>query len=153
MLGLSKGGLQVNKCKKMYTECLDDLVKLASLQTSLKTLDEALKVTNRRVNALEFVILPKIVNTIAYIISELDEQEREDNYRIKKVKDLRSAEEEEAARLLKAEKAKALKEMREQALADKGTGNKANANASADQPSALDEFKVNPDDDLTDLFT
>jgi len=49
-----------------------------------------LKVTNRRVNALEFVIMPQLNNTIKYIISELDEMEREDQYRIKKVKDIRT---------------------------------------------------------------
>ena len=32
---------------------IDKLIKLASLQTSFKTLDDALKVTNRRVNALK----------------------------------------------------------------------------------------------------
>jgi len=70
-------------------------VALASLQTSLKTLDEALKVTNRRVNALEFVVMPQLSNTIKYVLSELDELEREDQYRIKKVKDLRQREEDE----------------------------------------------------------
>jgi len=80
----------------MFTKTLDDLVLLASLQTSLRTLDEALKITNRRVNALEFVVIPKLENTITYIKSELDELEREDTYRIKKVKDLRSQDSAEA---------------------------------------------------------
>jgi len=90
MVGLSKGGQAVNKCRESFIKTLDDCVQLASLQTSLKTLDEALKVTNRRVNALEFVIMPQLNNTIKYIISELDELEREDQYRIKKVKDIRT---------------------------------------------------------------
>jgi len=99
-IGLSKGGNIVNKSREIWTHALEDLVQLASLQTSVKTLDDALKVTNRRVNALEFVIMPMLYNTIKYIISELDELEREDQYRIKKVKDLRSTEDEtEAAEL------------------------------------------------------
>lgn len=61
------------------------MVRLASLQTAFVTLDEAIKLTNRRVNALENVVLPRIVNTIAYIESELDEMEREEIFRIKKV--------------------------------------------------------------------
>jgi len=89
LVGLSKGGQAVNKCRDSFQKTLDDLVQLASLQTSLRSLDEALKITNRRVNALEFVIMPQLNNTIKYIISELDELEREDQYRIKKVKDIR----------------------------------------------------------------
>lgn len=91
MVGLSKGGTEVNACKESFVETLSDLIKLASLQTSLKTLDEALKVTNRRVNALEFVITPRLANTITYIKAELGELEREDTYRIKKVKDVMKA--------------------------------------------------------------
>jgi len=105
LVGLSKGGQSVNKCKESFTKTLDDCVQLASLQTSLKTLDEALKVTNRRVNALEFVIMPQLNNTIKYIISELDELEREDQYRIKKVKDIRSQQDEAEAAIAKAEAA------------------------------------------------
>jgi V-type H+-transporting ATPase subunit D len=89
IVGLVKGGAQVSKCRERFTSLLDDIVTLASLQTSLKTLDEALKVTNRRVNALEFVVMPKLVASIKYVISELDEMEREDTFRIKKIKDMR----------------------------------------------------------------
>lgn len=97
MVGLSKGGTEVNVCKDSFTETLSDLIKLASLQTSLKTLDEALKVTNRRVNALEFVITPRLENTITYINAELGELEREDTYRIKKVKDVMKKKSEEGS--------------------------------------------------------
>lgn len=103
MVGLSKGGQAVTKCRESFSTTLDDLVQLASLQTSLKTLDEALKVTNRRVNALEFVVMPQLNNTIKYIISELDELEREDQFRIKKVKDIRMQQDEEEQKLNEAE--------------------------------------------------
>eukprot|EP00604_Paraphysomonas_vestita_P004397 CAMPEP_0174825916 /NCGR_PEP_ID=MMETSP1107-20130205/43261_1 /TAXON_ID=36770 /ORGANISM="Paraphysomonas vestita, Strain GFlagA" /LENGTH=101 /DNA_ID=CAMNT_0016058053 /DNA_START=2092 /DNA_END=2397 /DNA_ORIENTATION=- len=48
-------------------------------------MDEALKVTNRRVNALENVTIPKIEAVLSYISKELDELEREDFTRLKKV--------------------------------------------------------------------
>lgn len=88
MVGLSRGGADVQKCKAKFQDALKDLIRLASLQTSLKTLDEALKVTNRRVNALEFVVIPKLENTIKYITSELEELEREEFTRLKKVRDI-----------------------------------------------------------------
>jgi V-type H+-transporting ATPase subunit D len=48
-------------------------------------LDEVIKVTNRRVNALEHILIPRTENTIKYINSELDELDREEFYRLKKV--------------------------------------------------------------------
>lgn len=44
-----------------------------------------IKITNRRVNAIEHVIMPKIENTIKFITSELDEADREEFFRLKKV--------------------------------------------------------------------
>ncbi len=83
--GLAQGGQQISDARNTFGGTLDLLVKLASLQTSFIILDEAIKLTNRRVNALENVVQPKIANTIKYIISELDEMEREDFFRLKLV--------------------------------------------------------------------
>ena len=43
--------------------------------------------TNRRVNALEFILIPRIKEIISYIDKELDEEAREDFFRLKKVTD------------------------------------------------------------------
>lgn len=85
LTGLGRGGEQIQRLKKTYTEVVALLVEIASLQTSFVTLDEVIKATNRRVNAIEHVIIPKYERTVAYIISELDEAEREEFYRLKKV--------------------------------------------------------------------
>merc|ERR1712080_582794 len=100
LAGLAKGGQQLKRLKLNYQKAINLLVELASLQTSFITLDEVIKITNRRVNAIEHVIIPKIERTLAYIVSELDELEREEFYRLKKVQDkkkkIRKQKEEEA---------------------------------------------------------
>eukprot|EP00467_Chlorarachnion_reptans_P006007 CAMPEP_0114518268 /NCGR_PEP_ID=MMETSP0109-20121206/18349_1 /TAXON_ID=29199 /ORGANISM="Chlorarachnion reptans, Strain CCCM449" /LENGTH=258 /DNA_ID=CAMNT_0001698869 /DNA_START=32 /DNA_END=808 /DNA_ORIENTATION=- len=103
LVGLSAGGAQVTQCRKAYYAVLKDLVDLASLKTQLVTLDDAFKVTNRRVNALDYVVLPRIHNTIKYIQDELDEMEREEFSRLKKVKDVLEEKAAEADKALKAE--------------------------------------------------
>lgn len=85
LVGMSRGGQRITQCRKTFVLALKLLIELASLQTSFVKLDEAIKITNRRVNALEHVVIPRIENTIAYIISELDELEREEFFRLKKV--------------------------------------------------------------------
>ncbi|TXG55719.1 hypothetical protein EZV62_020975 [Acer yangbiense] len=85
LTGLARGGQQVQLCRAAYIKAIELLVELASLQTSFLTLDEAIKTTNRRVNALENVVKPRLENTITYIKGELDELEREDFFRLKKI--------------------------------------------------------------------
>jgi V-type H+-transporting ATPase subunit D len=103
LTGLGKGGQQVQRCRETYARAVETLVELASLQTAFVILDEVIKVVNRRVNAIEHVsegtysvsvfvmlsllqvIIPRTENTIKYINSELDEMDREEFYRLKKV--------------------------------------------------------------------
>ena len=71
---------------------------MASLQTAFHTLDEEIKMTSRRVNALEYVLIPRIEEIIHYITQaawgvnvwrlteEMDEQAREEFFRVKKAR-------------------------------------------------------------------
>jgi len=85
MTGLGRGGERVQRSKEAYQQAVRLLVELATLQTSFLLLDEVIKMTNRRVNAIEHVVIPKIENTIVYVTSELDEQDREEFFRLKKI--------------------------------------------------------------------
>lgn len=101
-LGLVGEGKKIVAVRDKFTILLDKLIKLASLQTSFVTLDEAMKVTNRRVNALENVTIPKIEGILKYIERELDELEREDFTRLKLVKGKKELAQKKEAALMKA---------------------------------------------------
>lgn len=124
LTGLGKGGQQVQRCRETYARAVETLVELASLQTAFVILDEVIKVVNRRVNAMwvafayverrveangrsEHVIIPRTENTIKYINAELDELDREEFYRLKKVsgKKQRDTAAEEAERQAKKQAA------------------------------------------------
>ena len=106
LIGLGTGGKQIQDCRKSFTEAVDLFIELASLQTAFLTLDEAIKTTNRRVNALEHVVVPKLENTIAYIKGELDELEREEFFRLKKVQGNKKKHTEAARKLHEAQDAR-----------------------------------------------
>ncbi|KAL9089842.1 MAG: hypothetical protein Q9159_002312 [Coniocarpon cinnabarinum] len=106
LTGLGKGGQQVQKCKETFTRAVETLVELASLQTAFVILDEVIKTVNRRVNAIEHVIIPRTENTIAYINSELDEVDREEFFRLKKVKGLKEAAQREEDKKIQASRAR-----------------------------------------------
>lgn len=83
--GLARGGEALKEARRTFRHVLGLTLKVASLQVAWVTLDEAIKVTNRRVNALDKVVIPKVQGTIAFINSELDELEREEFFRLKMV--------------------------------------------------------------------
>lgn len=101
----SRGGQIIHKVKKNYQTAIQILVEMASLQTSFLALDAVIKQVNRRVNAIKTIIIPRIQRTIHYIIEELDEQEREEFYRMKLVKSKKMKMIEEKKMLLAAKAA------------------------------------------------
>lgn len=109
-LGLVGGGKKIVAVREKYTILLQNMIKLASLQTSFVTLDEAMKVTNRRVNALDNVTIPKIERVLDHISRELDELEREDFTRLKLVQSKKHAEIAERQKLKDAEMAKKMEQ-------------------------------------------
>merc|ERR1719230_1632384 len=90
-LGLGHGGSVINACREQHLIAVKKVVQLASLQTAFNTLDEEIKMTSRRVNALEYVIIPRINEIVAYITQEMDEQSREEFFRVKKVVEKKKA--------------------------------------------------------------
>jgi len=84
-IGVASGGAVIQANRKIHHQAVRILVNLASLQTSFVALDEEIKMTSRRVNALEYVLIPKMENIISVMIQEMDEEAREDFYRVKKV--------------------------------------------------------------------
>merc|ERR1712113_179233 len=84
-LGVAHGGAVIDRCRQEYLKAIQWLVKLASLQTAFCTLDAEIKMTSRRVNALEYVLTPRIEDPCHYITQQMDEESREEFFRVKKV--------------------------------------------------------------------
>lgn len=64
------------------------MLKLAALEKEVQLLAAEIEKTRRRVNALEYVMIPQFEETIKYIQMKLDENERGNQTRLMKVKDM-----------------------------------------------------------------
>ncbi len=68
------------------TEAVKAVVELSGAEAAVRKLAEAIASTKRRVNSLEYVVIPRMLNTIRYIEMHLEEREREDFFRLKRIK-------------------------------------------------------------------
>jgi V/A-type H+-transporting ATPase subunit D len=73
---------------KALSGVLPYLLELAELEKSAQLLAEEIEKTRRRVNALEYVMIPQLTETIRYITMKLEENERGNLTRLMKVKDM-----------------------------------------------------------------
>lgn len=84
LTGLGGGGQHVHDVREAFLQTLEHIIKMAFVKSSVSTLKDAAYKCNIRLNGLEFVMVPKLEQTLLYITSELDETDREDTYRLKK---------------------------------------------------------------------
>lgn len=70
------------------SEVLSRMLELAEVEKTCQMLADEIEKTRRRVNALEYVMIPQLEETIRYITMKLDEDERGNRTRLMKVKDM-----------------------------------------------------------------
>ncbi len=71
-----------------FKKILEEIVRLGEIEKSVKLLAKDIEKTKRRVNALEYIIIPALEEKRRFIQFQLDEREREDFFRMKRVKSL-----------------------------------------------------------------
>lgn len=69
-------------------EVFQSMLKLAQIEKTAQLLAEEIEKTRRRVNALEYVVIPQTQENIRYITMKLDENDRSNTTRLMKVKDM-----------------------------------------------------------------
>lgn len=77
---------EVDYSSKKMSELIVKLIKLAEVEKACAMLAVEIERNKRRVNALEYVMIPQLEETIKYIRSKLDENERSATTRLMKVK-------------------------------------------------------------------
>ena len=90
--GYAFTGYDLDKSVELLSEALPDMLKLAESEKAAQLLAAEIEKTRRRVNALEYVMIPNYQDTIKYITMKLDENERSNTTRLMKIKDMMVAE-------------------------------------------------------------
>jgi H(+)-transporting ATP synthase, vacuolar type, subunit D len=86
--GLSFTSADLDDAVKNLSEVLPQLLKLAEVEKSCQLMAAEIEKTRRRVNALEYMVIPELQETIRSIVMKLDENERSGQVRLMKVKDM-----------------------------------------------------------------
>ncbi|WXG43027.1 MAG: V-type ATP synthase subunit D [Promethearchaeati archaeon SRVP18_Atabeyarchaeia-1] len=77
---------KMDEATKKFQQAVQMIVRLAETEIAVRKLAEEIDKTKRRVNALKYIIIPRIGNTIVYIQFHLEEVAREDFFRLKRIK-------------------------------------------------------------------
>jgi V/A-type H+-transporting ATPase subunit D len=86
---------RIDETADAYETLVEEIILAAEVETAMKKMLDEIEKTKRRVNALEFTLLPQLYENQEYIEQKLEEQEREEIFRLKKIKSKKEAEESE----------------------------------------------------------
>ncbi len=86
--GFAETSGELDGAVEALADVFQDMLRLAEIEKTAQLLAEEIEKTRRRVNALEYVMIPQMQESIKYISMKLEENERSATIRLMKVKDM-----------------------------------------------------------------
>ncbi len=86
--GFAQTSGELDAALEALSRVFQDMLELAEVEKTMQLLAQDIEKTRRRVNALEYVMIPEMQEKIKYITMKLDENERGNITRLMKVKDM-----------------------------------------------------------------
>ena len=84
--GVIGTSVYIDEAAKAFEDLVETIIEAAEIETTMKKILEEVEKTKRRVNALEFKVIPELQEAEAFIRLRLEEMERENTFRLKRVK-------------------------------------------------------------------
>jgi V/A-type H+-transporting ATPase subunit D len=85
-IGFTGSSPYIDEAADSFGELIEKMVKAAEMEATLKRLLAEIEATKRRVNALEFKVIPELEEAQVFIQLRLEEMEREETFRLKRFK-------------------------------------------------------------------
>ena len=86
--GFAQTSGELDDALEQMAKVFEDMLKLAQVEKTMQLLAEEIEKTRRRVNALEYVMIPELEQNIKYITMKLEENENATKVRLLKVKEM-----------------------------------------------------------------
>jgi V/A-type H+-transporting ATPase subunit D len=78
---------RIDAAAARFEAVMEQVLRLAAFEVRLRRLSQEIGITNRRVNALAMVVIPQLESETRLILSRLEERERQEIYRLKRIKE------------------------------------------------------------------
>ena len=86
--GFAQTSGELDDALSQLAKVFNDMLELAQVEKTMQLLAEEIEKTRRRVNALEYVLIPELEGNIKYISMKLEENENATKVRLLKVKEM-----------------------------------------------------------------
>lgn len=95
--GIIQTSARIDEAAEAYEDLVENVITAAEIETTMRRLIEEIEKVKRRVNALEYRVIPELKSTEAWIRQRLDEMERDNFMRLKHFKQMAEARAESGA--------------------------------------------------------